>query len=60
MTGNLLEEEKINIDSEIISLDIAEVESEREIFRFLAVGSLDNTIRLYSLDKENCLNKISI
>lgn len=60
MTGSLHESESRFYDSEISCLDIGEVPEGRQRCRFLAVGFMDRTIKIMSLDPESTLQRISM
>ena len=58
--GNLSEREKLsNLDSDVICMSIGEIPLERQRTKFLACGFIDNTVRLFSLDVDSCLFKLS-
>ena len=57
--GQLAEVEKISVESEVVSLDIGAIPENRLRCRFLAVGLSDSTVRIFSLDPESCLQKLS-
>jgi len=46
-------------DHEIRCLDIAQIPEGRQRSRFLALGLSDCSVRIISLDSENCLSRIS-
>lgn len=60
MTGQLMEVEKHEMSGDIACLDIAPVPEGRQRSRFLAVGSFDNTIRILSLDPDDCMQILSL
>ncbi|KAL9259372.1 Spliceosome-associated protein 130 B-like protein [Drosera capensis] len=60
MTGQLLEVEKHEMPGDVACLDIAPVPEGRQRSRFLAVGSYDNTIRILSLDPDDCMQILSV
>lgn len=60
MTGQLLEVEKHEMSGDVACLDIAPVPEGRQRSRFLAVGSYDNTIRILSLDPDDCMQILSV
>ncbi|KAL0361880.1 UNVERIFIED_CONTAM: Spliceosome-associated protein A [Sesamum radiatum] len=60
MTGQLMEVEKHEMSGDIACLDIAPVPEGRQRSRFLAVGSYDNTIRILSLDPDDCMQVLSL
>lgn len=61
LQGDKLEQiEKKVLDSEITSLDIGPIPEGRNKSKFLAVGCSDNSIRILSLEIDQCLSKISI
>ena len=53
--GNLAEMEKKNMGAEVTAIDIGSIPEERQRCRFLAVATLDNTVKILSLDPESCL-----
>lgn len=57
--GGLAEREKVNLDSEVLCMSMGEIPAERQRSKFLAVGFIDNTVGLYSLDVDSCLLKMS-
>ncbi|KAF5742643.1 splicing factor family protein [Tripterygium wilfordii] len=60
VTGNLMEVEKHEMSGDVACLDIAPVPEGRQRSRFLAVGSYDNTIRILSLDIDDCMQILSV
>ncbi|XP_058756401.1 spliceosome-associated protein 130 A [Vicia villosa] len=60
VTGQLMEVEKQEMSGDVACLDIAPVPEGRKRSRFLAVGSYDKTIRILSLDPDDCLQTLSI
>ncbi|PQQ16480.1 splicing factor 3B subunit 3-like [Prunus yedoensis var. nudiflora] len=60
MTGQLMEVEKQEMSGDVACLDIAPVPEGRQRSRFLAVGSYDNTIRILSLDPDDCMQILSV
>lgn len=60
MTGQLMEVEKCEMPGDVACLDIAPVPEGRQRSRFLAVGLYDSTIRIYSLDPDDCLVALSV
>lgn len=60
MSGTLNEVESRFYESEVSCLDIAEVPEGRQRSRFLAVGFVDKTVKIMSLDPESCLQRISM
>ncbi|KAK5795226.1 Splicing factor 3B subunit 3 [Gossypium arboreum] len=60
MTGQLMEVEKHEMSGDVACLDIAPVPEGRQRSRFLAVGSYDNTIRILSLDPDDCMQVLSV
>ncbi|CAN4090131.1 unnamed protein product [Withania somnifera] len=60
MTGQLMEVEKHEMSGDVACLDIAPVPEGRQRSRFLAVGSYDNTIRILSLDPDDCMQVLSL
>lgn len=61
-----LEEDKLSqiekkvLDSEILSIDIGPIPEGRPRCKFLVVGCADGSVRILSLDIEQCLSKISM
>jgi splicing factor 3B subunit 3 len=60
MTGQLMEVEKQDMSGDVACLALAPVPEGRQRSRFLAVGSYDNTIRILSLDPDDCLQPLSV
>ncbi|XP_020089969.1 splicing factor 3B subunit 3-like [Ananas comosus] len=60
MTGQLMEVDKHEMPGDVACLDIAPVPEGRQRSRFLAVGSYDNTIRILSLDPDDCMHVLSV
>ncbi|KAL8162187.1 hypothetical protein V2J09_013676 [Rumex salicifolius] len=60
MNGQLMEVEKHEMSGDVACLDIAPVPEGRKRSRFLAVGSYDNTIRILSLDPDDCMQILSV
>lgn len=60
MTGQLMEVEKREMPGDVACLDIAPVPEGRQRSRFLAVGSYDSTIRILSLDPDDCMQILSV
>ncbi|KAK3409052.1 spliceosome-associated protein 130 A [Eucalyptus grandis] len=60
LTGQLMEVEKLEMSGDVACLDIAPVPEGRQRSRFLAVGSYDNTVRILSLDPDDCLQILSV
>ena len=60
MSGMLNEHESRYYEHEAVCLDIAEVPEGRQRCRFLAIGFLDKTVRIMSLDPEACMQRISM
>ncbi|KAG6550838.1 hypothetical protein Mapa_007634 [Marchantia paleacea] len=60
MTGQLMEIEKREMSGDVACLDIAPVPEGRQRSRFLAVGSYDSTIRILSLDPDDCMQILSM
>eukprot|EP00897_Mesotaenium_endlicherianum_P002524 jgi/Mesen1/229/ME1141729C07661 len=59
VTGQLMEVEKAEMAGDVACLDIAPVPEGRQRSRFLAVGSYDSTVRILSLDPDDCLQVLS-
>ncbi|KAF7811372.1 spliceosome-associated protein 130 A [Senna tora] len=60
VTGQLMEVEKHEMSGDVACLDIAAVPEGRQRSRFLAVGSFDKTIRILSLDPDDCMQILSV
>lgn len=60
LIGQLLETEKKDTSSEISCMDVAPIPEGKQRTRFLAVGSIDSTVRIMSLDPGECLNGLSL
>ncbi|KAK7310260.1 hypothetical protein RJT34_07662 [Clitoria ternatea] len=60
VTGQLMEVEKHEMSGDVACLDIAPVPEGRQRSRFLAVGSYDKTIRILSLDPDDCMQALSL
>lgn len=60
MSGQLMEIEKREMSGDVACLDIAPVPEGRQRSRFLAVGSYDSTIRILSLDPDDCMQILSV
>lgn len=60
MSGQLMEIEKRDMFGDVACLDIAPVPEGRQRSRFLAVGSYDSTIRILSLDPDDCMQILSV
>jgi len=58
--GQLLEVDKKFMGREVACLDVGQIPEGRQRARFLAVGDWDNTVRILSLDPEDCLQSLSI
>jgi len=59
-SGTLNEVNKITVDTEILTLDMPKIPEGRQRSKFLAVGFLDNTVKIFSLDLDSCLLKLSM
>jgi len=59
MAGQLTEVDKRDMGQDVACLDIGPVPEGRQRSRFLAVGSYDNTVKLLSLNPEDCLQMLS-
>jgi splicing factor 3B subunit 3 len=58
--GDKLEKVETKVlDAEILSVHIGDIPEGRSRNKFLAVGLADNTIRILSLDVDQCLTKVS-
>lgn len=60
ITGQLIEVEQKEMSGDVACLDIAPVPEGRQRSRFLAVGSFDSTIRILSLDPDDCMQILSV
>ncbi|RHN64003.1 putative transcription factor WD40-like family [Medicago truncatula] len=60
VTGQLMEVERHEMSGDVACLDIAPVPKGRLRSRFLAVGSYDKTIRILSLDPDDCMQTLGI
>ncbi|KAL2937534.1 hypothetical protein RDABS01_020983 [Bienertia sinuspersici] len=60
MSGQLMEVEKHEMPGDVACLDIAPIPEGRKRSRFLAVGSYDNSIRILSLDPDDCFQVLSL
>lgn len=58
-TGQLKEMASKVFEKEIVSLSVSEIPEGRQRCRFIAAGFNDNSLRILSLDPENCLARIS-
>ena len=58
--GMLLEVEKKVIGTEVCCLDVGPIPEGRQRSKFLAVGDVDKTVKIFSLDPETCLGRISM
>ena len=59
-TGQLLEQEKKDMAGEISSVCIAPVPEGKLRSKFLAIGGYDATIRILSLDPQDCLGPLAV
>eukprot|EP01119_Soliformovum_irregulare_P015210 TRINITY_DN424_c0_g1_i1.p1 TRINITY_DN424_c0_g1~~TRINITY_DN424_c0_g1_i1.p1 ORF type:complete len:1199 (+),score=332.07 TRINITY_DN424_c0_g1_i1:182-3778(+) len=59
-TGQLVEVDKKFMGREVACLDIGPVPHGRQRTKFLAVGDWDNTVRIFSLDPDDCLQSLSV
>eukprot|EP01114_Cavostelium_apophysatum_P007242 TRINITY_DN1917_c0_g1_i4.p1 TRINITY_DN1917_c0_g1~~TRINITY_DN1917_c0_g1_i4.p1 ORF type:complete len:1150 (+),score=351.82 TRINITY_DN1917_c0_g1_i4:48-3497(+) len=58
--GQLIDVDKKFTGREIYCLDIAPIPEGRQRTRFLGVGDSENTVRIFSLDPEDCLQSLSV
>jgi len=58
--GNLAEVDKKDSGHEITCVEMGAVPAGRQRSRFAAVGGWDNTIRILSLDPEDCMNVLAV
>jgi len=59
-TGTLAELDKKDLGLEVSCLELGRVPDGRARSRFLAVGGLDSTIRILSLDPDECMNVLAV
>ena len=55
----LSETEKLPLDFEVLSINIGPIPDGRIRSKFLAIGFNDNTVKLFSLDPDSCLQRLS-
>ncbi|KAL6056108.1 Splicing factor 3B subunit 3 [Balamuthia mandrillaris] len=60
ISSRLSEVSRKDIGRDISCLDVAPIPEGRQRARFLAVGDYDNTVRILSLDPEDCFNSLGI
>eukprot|EP00771_Trimastix_marina_P003755 gnl/Trimastix_PCT/513.p1 GENE.gnl/Trimastix_PCT/513~~gnl/Trimastix_PCT/513.p1 ORF type:complete len:1198 (+),score=474.09 gnl/Trimastix_PCT/513:94-3687(+) len=60
VSGQLVEIDKKDLGAEVACLEIGPVPPGRQRSRFLAIGGFDNTVRVLSLDPEDCLQMLSL
>ena len=58
--GALAEMDKKDTGHDISCLEIGAVPAGRQRARFLAVGGWDNTIRVFSLDPDDCMSVLAV
>jgi len=58
-SGQLSEVDKKDMGQDVACLDLGPVPEGRQRSRFLAVGSYDNTVKLLSLNPDDCLQMLS-
>jgi len=58
--GTLSEVDKKDLGQEITCIEMGAVPAGRQRSRFLAVGGFDNTIRILSLDPDDCMNVLAV
>ena len=58
--GTLAEMEKKEIGHDVSCLELGSVPDGRQRSRFLAVGGWDNTIRIVSLDPDDCMQDLAV
>ncbi|GAM20196.1 hypothetical protein SAMD00019534_033710, partial [Acytostelium subglobosum LB1] len=58
--GNLTEVLKKDMRREISAIEIAPVPHGRQMARFLAISDWEGPVRVLSLDRDNCLNQVSM
>lgn len=59
-TGNLAEMDKKDMGHEVSCLELGSVPEGRSRSRFLAVGGWDTTIRILSLDPDDCMTVLAV
>ena len=59
-SGSLAEMDKKDTGNEVACLDVGAVPEGRQRSRFLAVGGWDNTIRILSLDPDDCMSVLAV
>ena len=59
-SGALAEMDKKDMGHEVACLEIGAVPDGRQRSRFLAVGGWDNTIRILSLDPDDCMTVLAV
>lgn len=57
--GQLAEMEKLTLESEVVCMDIAGIPEGRQRSKFLAVGLADHSVKVFSLEHESCLTRLS-
>jgi splicing factor 3B subunit 3 len=55
----LVEIKKEKLDYEITALELGQIEEGRQRCSFMAIGLSDHTVRLVTVDPENCLDIVS-
>ncbi|KAJ3362319.1 Splicing factor 3B subunit 3 [Kappamyces sp. JEL0680] len=59
--GNLNEfQDRVEMSGSVVSLAMSPIPSGRQRARYLAIGCDDNTVRVLSLDPQNCLETVSM
>jgi len=59
LSGQLSEVEKKDLGQDVACVDLGPVPAGRQRSKFLAVGGFDNTVKLLSLDPDDCLQVMS-
>ena len=57
--GQLVEMEKLTLDTEVVCMDIASIPEGRQRCKFLAIGLADHSVKVLSLEPESCLARLS-
>lgn len=57
--GQLAEMEKLTLESDVVCMDIGSIPEGRQRCKFLAVGLADHSVKVFSLEPESCLSRLS-
>ena len=57
--GDLKELGRIELEAEVVCMDIGDIPEGRQRCKFMAVGLSNHKVRVFSLDLDSCLQKIS-